>query len=106
MVCLPEFMSHKLGNARIWTDSKLLASVGSDLLANPDLLFARADCKVIKDQLKIKVSCLILEIDGIPTGVYLKRYNAFSPRYRIASLILSSWTIKSLRGAKVLSCVC
>jgi len=103
VVCLPEFVSHKLGNARIWADSRLLASVGSDLLANPDLLFARIDCQVIKDQLKIKVGCLILEIDGIPTGVYLKRYNAFSPRYRIASLILSSGAVKSLRGAEVLS---
>src|SRR5205809_7352097 len=84
-------------------DSRLLASVGSGLLANPDLLFARTDCKVIKDQLKIKVGCLILEIDGIPTGVYLKRYNALSPRYRIASLILSSGAVKSLRGRAGLS---
>jgi len=36
-------------------------------------------------------------------GVYLKRYNAFSARYRIGSLVLSSGAVKSVRGAEILS---
>jgi serine/threonine protein kinase len=103
VACFPEFVSRKLGNARIWGDSKLLASIDADLLANPDRLFARADCTVIKDQLKIKIGRVVLKIDGIPIGVYVKRYNAFSTRYRIASLILRSAAVKSLQGAGILS---
>jgi serine/threonine protein kinase len=100
---LPEFVSQKLGKSRIWADSGLLASVGSELLANPDQLFGRTECQVIKDQRKTKVVRLTLKIGRAPVGVYLKRYNAFSVRYRVASLITASGALKSLRGAEILS---
>ena len=103
MACFPDFLSQKVGNARICAAVALLASVGSDLLANPDELFGRPDCKISKDQRKIKVGRIDLLIDGVSTGVYLKRYNAFSARYRIGSLVLSSGAVKSVRGAEILS---
>jgi serine/threonine protein kinase len=103
VACFPDFLSRKVGKARICADVALLASVGSDLLANPDRLFGRADCTVIKDQVKIKIGRVVLKIDGIPIGVYVKRYNAFSTRYRMASLIRRSGAVKSLRGADILS---
>ena len=103
MSLFPEFVFQKQGKSAIWADPKVLANIGPDLIANPDLLFARADCKIIKDQLKIKVGHINLKIDGIVTGIYIKRYNTFSIRYRIASLVLRSGAVKSLRGARILS---
>jgi serine/threonine protein kinase len=86
----------------IWGDRELLAGPGLDRIVDPDLLFARADCELIKDQLKIKVGRVVLDVAGVSTAVYLKRYNVFSPRYRVVSLIVSSGAVKSLRGAKIL----
>jgi len=99
----PDFVFQKQGKAAIWANPKLLANINLDLIANPDRLFACPDCEVVKDQLKVKVGRITLTIDGVATGIYVKRYNAFSTRYRIASLVLSSGAVKALRGAGVLS---
>jgi hypothetical protein len=73
-----------------------------DLLADPDLLFADPRCEVIKDQRKIKVGRIWLEIEGEPRRIYLKRYNAFSWRYRLASLFVPSGASRSWIGAGIL----
>lgn len=73
-----------------------------DLLADPDLLFADPGCEIIKDQRKVKVGRIWLEIDGQPKGIYLKRYNAFSWRYRLASLFVPSGASRSWIGAGML----
>ena len=103
MTVFPEFMFQQQGKSAIWADPKLLANLTLEVLAKPDLLFARTDCTLIKDQLKIKVGRIDLELNGAVTGIYIKRYNAFSTRYRVASLVLSSGAVKSLRGARILS---
>lgn len=73
-----------------------------DQIADCDRLLARRDCYIIKDQKKIKVGRLSLTVSGRARQIYIKRYNAFSLRYRIGSLIASSGAVKSLRGAAVL----
>ena len=103
MSLFPEFVFQKQGKSAIWAEPRLLENLSLEVMANPDLLLARADCTVIKDQPKIKIGRINIELDGIVTGVYIKRYNAFSTRYRIASLIFRSGAVKSLRGAAILS---
>jgi hypothetical protein len=44
-----------------------------------------------------------LEIGGASTGVYIKRYNAFSWVYRVGSLFRTSRALRSLTGAMILS---
>jgi serine/threonine protein kinase len=99
----PEFGSQRLGKSRIWADSSLLASVAPEILADPDQLFGRTDCKLLKDEPKVKVGRVVLDIKGVSTGVYLKRYNSFLLRYRVAALVLGSRALKSFRGSEILS---
>lgn len=103
MLDFPEFGCQRLGKSRIWADSSLLASVDPEILADPDQLFGRTDCKLFKDEQKVKVGRVILDINGVSTGVYLKRYNSFSLRYRVASLVAVSRALKSFRGTEILS---
>ena len=72
-------------------------------LKNPDALFDRPGTRVIKDQRKIKVARAVVNVAGRPRVIYLKRFNAFSWRYRLGSLILSSGAVRALRGAQVLA---
>jgi tRNA A-37 threonylcarbamoyl transferase component Bud32 len=74
-----------------------------NLAPDPDHLFDQPGCEIIKDQKKIKVARLKIEIQGNVKGVYLKRYNAFSWRYRFGSLFQESGALKSLNGAAILS---
>lgn len=77
-------------------------SLKPDLVADPDLLFADPRCEIVKDQRKIKVGRIWLEIGGEPRRIYLKRYNAFSWRYRLASLFVPSGASRSWIGAGIL----
>src|SRR5918996_5641239 len=72
-------------------------------MADPDCFFDLADCRIIKDQRKIKVARFEIEVEGESKAVYLKRYNAFSWRYRVLSLFQSSGAVRSLRGAAILA---
>jgi len=86
----------------LWVDRDFQRNPQLDLLADPDLLFSLPGCKIVKDQRKIKVGRARLEIDGKPKGIYLKRYNAFSWRYRLASLFFPSGASRSWIGAGIL----
>jgi len=68
-----------------------------------DRLFERTTCRVIKDQRKITVGRVPIEIAGEERALYVKRYNTFSLRYRIFSLIGTSGAVRALRGACVLA---
>ena len=72
------------------------------LLGDPDLLFSHPQCEIIKDQRKIKVGRLPLEIGGQEKWIYLKRYNSFSWRYRFISLFVRSGAMRSWSGAGTL----
>ncbi len=71
-------------------------------LLNADCLFAQAGCQIVKDQRKIKIGRLTLTISGQPRTLYVKRYNAFSLRYKLASPFRNSRAFRSLRGAAIL----
>ena len=74
-----------------------------EMLPDPDSFFGLPQCQIIKDQKKIKVARIKLAIQGKTETVYLKRYNAFSWRYRLGSLFQSSGACRSLRGAALLA---
>jgi tRNA A-37 threonylcarbamoyl transferase component Bud32 len=74
-----------------------------NVLADPDIFFGLPGCQIIKDQRKIKVGRIEFAIKGQATTVYLKRYNAFSWRYRLGSLFRSSGASRALKGAAMLA---
>jgi serine/threonine protein kinase len=80
----------------------LADSSSVDLIADPDRLLARADCQIVKDQRKIKVGRMVLLLNGRARSIYIKRYNAFSPRYKLGSLVIKSGALRSLEGAALL----
>jgi len=72
------------------------------ITGTPDALFSHPQCQLIKDQRKIKVGRVPLEMGGGLGHIYLKRYNAFSWRYRMVSLFVSSAALRSWVGAGIL----
>ena len=73
-----------------------------DLLVDPDILFSLPECEVVKDQRKIKVARLQLKLDGQVKRIYVKRYNAFSWRYRLSSLLCRSAAFRAWVGSGIL----
>lgn len=103
MVALTQFQIEKRGRATLWVTRLCADPAFADVLADLDRLFERTTCRVIKDQRKIKVGRITIKIAGEERALYVKRYNAFSLRYRIFSLIGPSGAVRSLRGACVLA---
>jgi serine/threonine protein kinase len=101
----PEFVSAQHGTASMWLKRELASPSMVELMAEPDRLLERSNCVIIKDQRKIKVGRVPLQWDGQKIVVYIKRYNAFSLRYRLQSMVACSGAQKSLRGAAILSAV-
>lgn len=98
----PNFVSHRQGGCQIWLDASYADSRFLALLGNPDDLFSLPNCEVIKDQRKIKVARVALDLGGKKHGVYVKRYNSFSARHRLTSIFTASGGVRSLRGAAIL----
>ena len=98
----PNFVLHRSGGCKIWLDPNYADPAVLALLKNPDGLFDLPGCEVIKDQRKIKVVRLVLDLGGAKRCIYIKRYNAFSLRNRLASIFTPSGGVKSLRGAAIL----
>ena len=98
----PNFIFHQQGDATIWLEPKYNEPAFIACLLNADCLFAQAGCQIIKDQRKIKIGRLTLTICGQPRTLYVKRYNAFSLRYKLASPFRNSRALRSLRGASIL----
>ncbi|HEY7168092.1 MAG TPA: lipopolysaccharide kinase InaA family protein [Candidatus Binatia bacterium] len=90
------------GPVTLWVDPDVRSSSGFDAIAEPDALLARPDCRIIKDQKKIKVGRLTLDLNGRSLRVYVKRYNAFSARYKAVSLMAKSGALRALEGAAIL----
>ncbi len=103
MVGLTQFQIEQRGRTTLWVARLCAGPAFVDVLADLDRLFERATCRLIKDQRKIKVGRIIVNIDGEERALYVKRYNAFSLRYRIFSLIGPSGAVRALRGACVLA---
>ena len=101
----PEFIHHRRGAASIWIDPRLADRSFIDRLADADQLFDNPLCQIIKDQEKIKVGRFTMDIAGSPHAIYIKRYNAFSLRHRLASPFVHSGAFRALRGAAILRAV-
>lgn len=103
MARIPEFVFLKGDGTRIWLHQALLETAMLDALREPDELFRRAECHLVKDQRKIRVARVPLTVGGLSTSLYVKRYNAFSWRYKLLSLGFRSGALRSLTGAMVLA---
>ncbi|MFQ5917483.1 MAG: lipopolysaccharide kinase InaA family protein [Candidatus Binatia bacterium] len=86
----------------MWLPRHLYNDPNLSLLADPDRLFDMPQCEIIKDQKKIRVGRVPVEFGGERRRVYLKRYNAFSWRYRLGSLFVQSGAFRSWLGAGIL----
>jgi tRNA A-37 threonylcarbamoyl transferase component Bud32 len=98
----PDFIHLTRDQASIWIDRCLADGAFIEGLADADQLFREASCQVIKDQRKIKVGRLTLKVAGAPRSIYIKRYNVFSLRYRLASPFIRSGAFRALQGAAIL----
>jgi tRNA A-37 threonylcarbamoyl transferase component Bud32 len=98
----PDFVQAKHGSATMRLRRDLASPSMIELMADADHLFEQSDCVIIKDQRKIKVGRVLVLPDTESIVVYIKRYNAFSLRYRLQSLLSCSGAAKSLRGAAIL----
>jgi len=99
---LPEDVFLSIGSSSLRVSRDLQGDPNLDSLADPDLFFSFPQCKIIKDQKKITVARVPLEIGGRIQGVYLKRYNVFSWRYRAGSLFVLTPASRSWAGAGIL----
>jgi hypothetical protein len=99
----PDFVCRKLGDSLIWVAREYAAPADVALIADADRLFQGTGCEIIKDQRKIKVARIGINLGGQDRAIYLKRYNAFSWRILLGSLFRRSGAVKALRGAAVLS---
>ena len=98
-----DFVRVERGSSSITIRSSLAEEPILKVLANPDFLFELPGCQIIKNQLKIKVARIPFEFRQEIKTVYLKRYNAFSWRYRLGSLLQESGAAKSLKGGQILA---
>ena len=98
----PDIVCRKLGDSWIWVAQEYAAPSDVALLADADRLFEGPGCEIIKDQRKIKVARIRINLGGEARTLYLKRYNAFSWRVLWGSLFRDSGAVRALRGAAVL----
>jgi len=99
---LPNFVFHQRGDAAIWIARGYDEPPFLERLMNADCLFAQGGCQIVKDQRKIRIGRITVTISGQPRTIYVKRYNAFSWRYKLFSPFLNSGAFRSLRGAAIL----
>jgi len=98
----PKDVFLRIGSSCLWVCADLHADPNLTLFSDPDQLFSSPQCEIIKDQKKIKVGRVQLEIGGKARRIYLKRYNVFSRRYQLGSLFFPSAASRSWAGAKIL----
>ena len=98
-----EFVFQRRGSLSVHVLEALIQDLLPNIEADPDHFFDLPECEIIKDQKKIKVARIKIKIQGDMRTIYLKRYNAFSWRYRLGSLFQDSGALRSLRGAAILS---
>lgn len=99
---IPEFNFETRDGARMWISPAYGDAQFADSLSDPDRLLSDTGCHVIKDEKKMKVGHLTVNIGGTPRSLYIKRYNAFSLRYALVSSVVKSGALRSLRGALAL----
>jgi hypothetical protein len=55
-----------------------------------------------KTRKKIKIGRIKLQVAGAAHSLYIKRYNAFSLRYKLVSPLMRSGAFRALEGAAIL----
>jgi hypothetical protein len=98
----PDFVFVERGEAALWVERSCTEPTFLDRLADADSFFADSSCHIVKDQRKIKVGRLTVAIAGQPRTLYVKRYNAFSLRYKLLSRFSQSGAFRALQGAAIL----
>jgi serine/threonine protein kinase len=86
----------------VWIDAKFNKPVLTERIWDPDRFFSDERCVVVKDQKKIKVGRVAVEVSGVFYRIFIKRYNAFSWRARLLSAFTQSGGFRSLQGAAIL----
>jgi hypothetical protein len=99
----PDFVCRRQGGSSIWVAEKFAAPADVALIWNADGLLRGPGCEIIKDQRKVKVARLRIDLGGQPRALYVKRYNAFSWRVSLGSLFRPAGAVRALRGAAILS---
>jgi serine/threonine protein kinase len=100
---LSDFILLQHGATSLWIDEKLNRPPLIELIWDPDRFFSDKSCVVVKDQKKIKVARVPVEISGVLYRIFIKRYNAFSLRSRLLSIFTRSGAFRSLQGAAILT---
>jgi hypothetical protein len=98
----PKDVFLRMGSSSLRINPDLGGDPKLNLVADPDLLFLFPQCEIIKDQRKIRVGRVEMELGGKVKRIYLKRYNVFSWRYRLGSLFVPSGASRSWVGAGIL----
>jgi hypothetical protein len=98
----PEFVLHQRGETSVWIDRKYSDQDFIRRLCEADDMLAEPRCELIKNEKKIKVGRLTMQIAGRPRSLYLKRYNGLSFARRFFSPLMQSGAVRSLRGAAIL----
>ncbi len=99
---LPDFVLLRHRATSLWIDAKFNKPAVIDLIWDPDRFFSDERCVVVKDQKKIKVARVPVEMSGVLYPIFIKRYNAFSLRSRLLSILTQSGAFRSLEGAAIL----
>lgn len=99
---LIEYTIVRRGSTTIRVRPDCCDSIFVERLARADDWFADPGFVLVKDTDKTKVGRVTVAIGKQAHTVFVKRYNAFSLRYRIGSLFSRSAARRSLSGAEVL----
>jgi len=98
----PDFERQQRGSASIWISRQYADLSFLEKLRDADQLLADPRCEIIKDQRKIRIGRVSVEINGRPQVLFIKRYNQYSLRQRFVSPFVQSGALRSLRGAAIL----
>ncbi len=101
-MALAEYNFIRRGGTKIWISRGFADPLFVHALADADRFFDDPECRIIKDQKKIKVGRLTRTIAGKQRAIYIKKYNSFSLRFRLMSPFVRSGALRSIRGASVL----
>lgn len=99
---LPDFVLIRHRATSGWVDANFNKPAVKRLIWDPDRFFSDERCVVVKDQKKIKVARVAVEVSGVLYRIFIKRYNAFSWRARLLSIFTPSGAFRSLQGAAIL----
>jgi hypothetical protein len=87
----------------VWLRRSFADPAFVESLTKADHWFADPAFVLVKDAEKTRVGRLTVKIGAASRVVYVKRYNAFSLRYRIGSLFVRSAARRALDGATILA---